>query len=97
MQRVAILPVGICLVTQIVSRFYPPQENSFLICIWNGCSQFGDLLSVLLGYIIIVKGGRSQGYLILVVGILLAFTMFFNWIFLKETPETSNTTVQQSF
>lgn len=63
------------------------MENSFLICIWNGCSQFGDLIAVFLGYVIVQWGGASHGYLILAIGVLLLLILIVNSIFLVPSPK----------
>lgn len=82
-----------------MSLYYPPKENGFKLCIWNGCSQFGDFVALGLGYFLVeVCHAKPQSLILTICGLLLVMIAV-NWFFLvlpQRERTSSKVTRQQS-
>lgn len=82
----ACLYVMICLI-KMVSLKYPPKENGFKLCLWNGCSQFGDFVALTLGYLLVeIVKAKPQSLILTISGLILLMAAI-NWFFL-DVPKS---------
>lgn len=66
-----------------MSIYYPAKDNGFLLSLWNGCSQVGDLIALTAGYFVIYKAKYPSEGILLVISALMIGMIVVNWIFLN--------------
>lgn len=78
-----------------MSQYYPAKDHGLALCIWNGCSQFGDFLALTLGYLLVEVGKAKPQSLILTVCGLLMFMIGIDWVFLALPVVPTNTMIEE--
>lgn len=70
-----------------MSIYYPAKENGFLLSLWSGCSQFGDLIALGTGYFVIHKAKYPSEGIMVGISMMMIAMVLINWLFLNPKKE----------